>query len=246
MRRTLLAVPILAVAGLFAAQAVTSQAANPQLDAGVIGGAPSPTLLSLKQGASDISTVTAGTYDIVINDQTANHSWLIQGPGVAASGSDVSGTGTTTIAVTLSPGTYDYFCGNASHPTMHNPLTVVAAPTTTTTTTAPPPAPPPPPATPPAPPPAADPTVVKVKVKLGPAGLTLAPRTAVAGAATITLTDRSKLGNVHLKGPGVNVHTGVRSKSTRTVDATLRPGTYRLTDDAHPSRKARTMVVTAA
>ena len=128
---------------------------------------------------------------------------------------------------------------------MHKPLTVIAAPTTTTTTTAPPPAPPPP-ATPPPPPPAADPPVVRVRVKLGPAGLTLAPRTAVAGAATITLTDRSKLGNVHLKGPGVNVHTGVRSTVTRTVGATLRPGTYRLTDDAHPRRKARTMVVTAS
>ncbi len=245
MRRTLLAVPILAVAGLFAAQAVTSQAANPQLDAGVAAGSPDPSLLTLKQGTSDVATIAAGTYDIAINDQASNHSWLIQGPGVATTGSDVSGTGSTTITVTLSPGTYSYFCGNSFHTTMHKALTVVAAPTTTTTTTAPPPAPPPP-ATPPPPPPAADPPVVKVRVKLGPAGLTLAPRSAVAGAATITLADRSKLGNVHLKGPGVNVHTGVRSKVTRTVDATLRPGTYRLTDDAHPRRKARTMVVTAS
>ena len=244
MRRVVLAVPILAVAGLFAAQTVTSQAANPQLDAAVAAGTPDPRLLSLKQGASDVSTLAAGTYDIVINDQAMNHSWAIQGPGVPVAGSDVSGTGTTTITVTLAPGSYDYLCTNSFHTNMHKPFTVVAAPTTTTTTTAPPPPAPPPPATPPPPPPAPDPTVVRAK--LGPVGLSLTPKTALAGAASITLADRSKLGNVHLKGPGVNVRTGVRSKVTRTVAATLRPGTYRLTDDAHPRRKAQTLVVSAA
>lgn len=243
MRRTLLAVPILAVAGLFAAQAVTSQAANPQLAASVaVGAMPSASLLSFTQSGIPIATLTAGTYDITIDDMAVNHNVHFSGAGVD-DGTSIGAAEVKTITVTFQAGTYNYMC--QQHPgSMSVPFTVVA-PTTTTTTTAPPPAPPPP-ATPPPPPPAADPPVVKVRVKLGPAGLTLAPRTAVAGAATITLTDRSKLGNVHLKGPGVNVHTGVRSTVTRTVDATLRPGTYRLTDDAHPRRKARTMVVTAS
>ena len=244
MRRLLLAVPILAVAGLFAARAVTSQAmGNPQLNAVVAQGSPDPLLLSLKQGASDVSTLTAGTYDIAIDDQATNHSWVIQGPGVSAIGSSVAGTGATAITVILSPGSYEYLCTNPFHTNMHNSLTVVAAPTTTATTTAPPP-PPPPPATPPPPPPAPDPAVVKAK--LGSAGLTMTPKTAVAGVATITLTDGSKLGNLRLKGPGLNVHTSVRSKVTRTFTATLKAGSYRLTDDAHPRRKARTLIVSAA
>ena len=240
MRRTLLAGPILAVAGLFAAEAVTSQAAT-QLNAGVVDGATSPTLLSFTENGSDVATLTAGTYTIVIDDLATNHNVHFSGPGIDQATS-IDNAEMKTITVTFQAGTFNLHCDR--HGSMVRTFTVVAAPTTTTTT-APPPAPPPP-ATPPPPPPTADPPLVRVRVKLGPAGLTLAPMTAVAGAATITLTDRSKLGNVHLKGPGVNVHTGVRSRVTRTVDATLRPGTYRLTDDAHPRRKARTMVVTAS
>ena len=240
MRRTLLAVRILAVAGLFAAQAVTSQAANPQLGAFVTDGLIGPDLLTFNQGGNPVTTLTAGSYDLSLVDDTTNHNIHFSGPGVDEL-TPVTDVDSRQITVTFQPGSYNLHCDQ--HSSMIKLFTVVAAPTTTTTTTTTPP-PPPPPAAPPPPPPAPDPTVVKAK--LGPSGLTLAPRTAVAGGATITLTDRSKLGNVHLKGPGVNVHTGVRSKSTRTVAATLRPGTYRLTDDAHPRRKARTMVVTAS
>ena len=240
MRRVVLAVPILAVAGLFAAQVVTSEAAT-QLNAGVVDGLTSAGLLSFTQNGADVTTLTAGTYDIAIVDQATNHNVHFSGPGVDAF-TDINNTETKTVTVEFQAGSYNLHCDR--HSSMVKAFTVVAAPAPTTTTTAPPPPAPPPPAAPPPPPPPGDPTVVKAK--LGPAGLSLTPKTAVAGAATITLADRSKLGNVHLKGPGVNVRTGVRPKVLRTVAATLRPGTYRLTDDAHPRRKARTLVVSAA
>ena len=236
----LLAVPVLAVAGLFAAQAVTSQAAT-RLNAGVVDGFTSSSLLSFTQNGTEVTTLTAGTYDIAIVDSATNHNVHFSGPGVDGFTS-IDNPETKTITVTFQAGSYNLHCDR--HSSMMKTFTVVAAPTTTTTTATPPPPPPPPPATPPPPPPAPDPTVVKAK--LGSAGLTLTPKTAVAGAATITLTDGSKLGNLRLKGPGLNVHTGVRSKGTRTVTATLKAGSYRLTDDAHPRRKARTLIVSAA
>lgn len=240
--RALLAIPVLAAVGMLAAQVITSQAAgNPQLDGLVMAGSPAASLLSLKQGGVDVTTLTAGTYDIAIADEAMNHDFQVLGAGVA-DGSGVPETFPSSapkrITVAFVPGTYDIHC--SAHLSMRKTFTVTAPVTTTTATTAPPPAPPPPPVPPP---PTAKPTLVKAKI--GPGGGSLSPATAVAGPATITLVDRSRRGNAHLKGPGVNVRTGIRSKAVRRVDATLQAGTYRLIDDAHPKRRARTLVVTA-
>ena len=66
-------------------------------------------------------------------------------------------------------------------------------------------------------------------------------RTLKAGRYTITVTDKSKIHNFHLKGPGLSkVITGTAFKGTKTVTVTLKKGTYTYVCDPHaaiPSMK---------
>jgi opacity protein-like surface antigen len=61
--------------------------------------------------------------------------------------------------------------------------------------------------------------------------ISLKPKTALPGPATITVSDRSKTDNFHLSGPGVNQKTGVRTRGPATWNATLVPGTYTYRSD---------------
>ena len=66
--------------------------------------------ISLKDASgNDVSTLTAGTYTINVNDQADIHNFHLTGPGVDKA-TDVSGTGTTTWTVTLQDGTYTFQC----------------------------------------------------------------------------------------------------------------------------------------
>ena len=61
-----------------------------------------------------------------------------------------------------------------------------------------------------------------------------AVKTLKAGRYTITVTDKSKLHNFHLKGPGLNrVITTVPFIGTKTVTVTLRRGSYTYVCDPH-------------
>lgn len=65
-----------------------------------------------------------------------------------------------------------------------------------------------------------------------------------AGKYTITVRDRSRLHDFHLKGPGVNKKTGVGYKGTLTWTVTLRSGTYNLFCDPHQRRMHASFRVT--
>jgi plastocyanin len=66
--------------------------------------------ISLKDSSgNDVTTLTAGTYTINVNDQADIHNFHLSGPGVDEA-TDVSGTGTTTWRVTLQDGTYTFQC----------------------------------------------------------------------------------------------------------------------------------------
>ena len=56
-----------------------------------------------------------------------------------------------------------------------------------------------------------------------------------AGAATITINDRSSIHNFHLSGPGVNKATSVPKTGSTTWNVTLKKGTYRFVCDPHAS-----------
>ena len=61
--------------------------------------------------------------------------------------------------------------------------------------------------------------------------ISLKPKTALPGPATITVKDRSRTDNFHLSGPGVNDKTGIRMRGSVTWNVTLVPGTYTYRSD---------------
>jgi plastocyanin len=61
--------------------------------------------------------------------------------------------------------------------------------------------------------------------------ISLKPKTALPGPASITVNDRSKTDNFHLTGPGVNKKTGVKTRGKVTWTVTLQPGLYTYRSD---------------
>jgi plastocyanin len=61
--------------------------------------------------------------------------------------------------------------------------------------------------------------------------ISLKPKTALPGPASITINDRSKTDNFHLTGPGVNKKTGVKTRGKVTWTVTLQPGLYTYRSD---------------
>jgi plastocyanin len=61
--------------------------------------------------------------------------------------------------------------------------------------------------------------------------ISLRPKSALPGPATITVNDRSKTDNFHLTGPGVNRKTGVKTRGTASWKVTLQPGLYTYKSD---------------
>ena len=56
-----------------------------------------------------VTTLTAGTYTIEVDDQSDMHNFHLTGPGVEET-TDVAGTGADTWDVTLEAGTYEFVC----------------------------------------------------------------------------------------------------------------------------------------
>jgi plastocyanin len=103
MYRTRLALVTLLAAALVVA--ASASAATPKLT-GVDG--PGFTI-TLKKGTSKVTSLKAGKYKIVINDQSNIHNFHLTGPGVNKT-TGVGAQGTFTWTVTLKKGTYKYIC----------------------------------------------------------------------------------------------------------------------------------------
>jgi len=61
--------------------------------------------------------------------------------------------------------------------------------------------------------------------------ISLKPKSAPPGPATIVVNDRSAKDNFHLSGPGVNQKTGLRTRGRVTWNVTLVPGSYTYRSD---------------
>ena len=61
--------------------------------------------------------------------------------------------------------------------------------------------------------------------------ISLKPRSALPGPATIVVNDRSTKDDFHLSGPGMNRKTGVRTRGRVTWNVTLAPGLYTYRSD---------------
>jgi hypothetical protein len=187
---------------------------------GVVG--PGFTISLTDDSGSRVTHLDPGTYTIDVKDQSNQHNFDLQGPGVSQA-TDVESVGTATWTVTFTDGTYKYVCD--AHPSiMHGSFTVG-------TVSSPPPPPP-------------KPKAKKLLGSVGP-GASIALRTASgarakrlkAGAYVLTVRDRSKVQNFHLRGKRVNVKTGVAFTGAKTWKIRLAKGRYLYWSDKRPSLK---------
>jgi plastocyanin len=72
--------------------------------------------------------------------------------------------------------------------------------------------------------------------------ISLKPKIAEVGPATITVNDRSRVDNFHLTGPGVNKKTGVAFRGRVTWNVTLQPGIYSYRSDKHKTMRGSLVV----
>lgn len=179
------------------------------------------------QGAR-VTGLDPGTYDIVVEDLSEEHSFHLTGPGVDQA-TDVGFTGTMTWTVTLTDGRYVYFCD--PHSTTLRSSFVVGA-------QAPEPPSQPAPST----------TVVTPKSKLvltaGPAQVITfktsggkAVKRMRRGTYTVKVRDRGRIHNAHVIAPGYNRKTSpLTYTGTQTWKVKLaRAGTLRFLCDSHAS-----------
>jgi plastocyanin len=160
-----------------------------------------------------VTHLDPGTYTIQVHDFSAEHNFHLFGPGVDQ-GTDVDGIGDATWTVTFQDGTYRFQCD--VHATqMRGSFTVGTV------------------ATPPPP--------VQLKATVGP-GRTISLRDADGARVTaltspvkvvITVNDRTRTDNFHLKGPGVNKATGVGFRGRVKWTLSLAAGKYVYRSDKH-------------
>jgi hypothetical protein len=224
--RTVLPLLLVAAAVLLPAAA---RADNPTL-VGDVGLNDSFRITLEDASGAPVTHLDPGTYTLVVHDHSSLHDFHLFGNDLNVT-TDVAGVGDQTFTITLTDGVYHFVCDpHASF--MKGSFTVGAAAT---------PQPPQPPQPAPAPAPA------RLSAGFG-AGNRIVVRGAAAlkpGTAVIVVKDTSRTDNVRLVGPGVNRATGLVFRGTVTWRITLKPGTYTLRSDRHPTVR-RTFVVGAA
>ena len=168
-----------------------------------------------------VTHLDPGTYTITVKDQADIHNFDLTGPGVSQH-TEIEFVGTATWTVTFTDGIYTYICD--AHPTQLKGKFAVGT------------------ATLPAPKPKPKPAAKKLAGSVGP-GSRIALRTASGarashlkpGAYVLTVTDKSKTDNFHLRGKGANVSTGVAFTGKKTWKLRLSKGVYRYFSDRHPT-----------
>jgi plastocyanin len=222
MRRALAVLAALTLVIAAAAQVAPGgrAGANPKLFATV---GPSAFIVVRDTAGNRVTQVDPGTYDIVVEDLAEEHNFHLIGPGFDRF-TGVEETGTQTWTVTLRDGVYRYLCD--PHSSVMRSSFAVGNP------------PPPPPPAPPA-------AATKLTGTVGP-GFTISLRTSrgravkslKAGRYAITVRDRARNHNFHLRGAGVNRKTGVAYRGTpaKAWTVTLKKGTLTWLCDPHATR----------
>lgn len=106
MIRPLLAAAAATVCALFAAAAGHGGPVVSTLK-GTVG--PSFTI-NLSSSGHKVTTLKAGTYRIAVSDRSDEHNFVLRGPGKTLTVTSVGGTGNKTATVTLTKGTWTYYC----------------------------------------------------------------------------------------------------------------------------------------
>src|SRR5215831_3792167 len=132
MLRTLL-IAVVAVAAVSIPTAATGSSSATALT-GVVG--PGFNISLKNADGTGVTHLDVGTYDITVTDNSIEHNFHLQGPGVDQK-TDVEGMGTVTWTVTITDGIYTFICD--AHPTQMKGAFAAG------TAQLPPPPPPPPP-----------------------------------------------------------------------------------------------------
>jgi plastocyanin len=97
----------------------TSRAATPALN-GTVG--PGFTI-KLTQNGKAVTSLKAGTYNLVVHDKADIHDFVVEGPGVEREVTSVPFKGTKTVQLKLRAGKYKFYC-RPHEPVMFGFLTV--------------------------------------------------------------------------------------------------------------------------
>ena len=228
MRRLLVIAVVVGALGagiaVYAVSALGASTADGTLLASV---GPGMTISLTTSAGAPVTHLDPGTYDVQINDQSAEHNFHLLGPGGVNAGTEVEFVGVKTVTVTLGDGEFTYVCD--VHPyDMVGQFTVGAGATN--------PPPPPPPGG------GGGDLSGKLVGTVGPA-MTISltkggakVKSLKRGKYAITVRDRSKYHDFHLKGPGLNKKTGVPYTGTQTWTIALKSGTYNFFCDPHQRR----------
>ena len=210
-----------AVAAVAALVPAAAQSENPMLVAIVGTNDAFEIDLANAQGIS-VTHLDPGTYTIVVHDRSRIHNFHLRGPGVDMK-TDVGFVGDKTWTVTLTNGVYGYQCDVHAYQ-MSGTFSVGRQP---------------------APP-------AQLTGSVGPGrrislldsdGTRL--RQIAAGRAVVTVRDRTRSDNFHLRGPGVNKTTGIGFRGRARWTVTLKPGRYTYRSDRHKSLRG-TFTVTSS
>lgn len=201
IRAAVLAMGLAVAALLGATDGPASRAQNPKL-VGTVG--PAFSIILRDAQGSRVSTLAPGTYEMEVQDLAEEHNFHLTGPGVDRMTS-VGGMGTENWTVTLTEGTYTYFCD--PHSTTLRGRFTVGTPQPPTTTPAP----------------AAITSKTKLVLTSGPSfSITLKTAAGKAfkamkrGTYTVLVRDRAQIHNAHLIAPGYNRKTTVPFVGTQT------------------------------
>jgi plastocyanin len=205
-------------------------AASPSQSARLFGSVGPEFEIELRDASgARVTRLDPGRYEIEVRDRSDFHTFHLEGPGVDER-TEVEFTGTVTWTVTFRDGNYVYHCD--PHPSLRGTF-VVGNPA----------AAPPPPSSPP--PSSAITPKTRLVVTAGPSRV-ITLRTAAGkpvkqlrvGTYTVTIRDRSRSHNVHLRAPGYDRRTTpLAFVGTQTWRVKLaRTGTFRYLCDPHASR----------
>jgi len=203
---------------------VANGAASPQQAPRLSGKVGPEFTIELRDAQGNrVTKLDPGTYVVEVEDLSDFHSFHLRGPGVDER-TDVTFTGTVEWTVTFRDGRYTYACD--PHPSLSGEFTVgnPVAPA----------------------PPAGDKAITaktRVVVTAGPSDRitfrTAAGKAVAAmkvGTYALTVRDRSRAHNVHVRAPGYNRRTTVGFVGTQRWRMRLaRPGTLRFLCDPHAS-----------
>ena len=151
-----------------------------------------------------VDVVTAGRYEVLVHDLSAEHNFAFGSKTGTALlvDSGVEFVGDKTFTVDLPRGFYAYAC-SPHWQIMNGRLTVVAPEAATKALSA----------------------------TVGPRSVTLSATRIAAGKYRLVVADRSRTRNFHLLGPGVNRSTGKAFSGSVTWTLQLGAGTYRFGSD---------------